>query len=272
MNAEEKNFPASELKLQKLRTQGQVPFSRDMMTFAVLLGLFIALWVVVALSVDDLVTFTQSTFSPAATSGNGESLSSSLLVERVGEGFQILLKAIVMPLLALIFLVLLLGGLLQTRFLFHPGLMRLDFSRLFNFPAIDLGSFIRKAFLGCVQVVKVFAWMLVSYFILRYVFSKMFSSSSLLEDVEIFVQTTEEATRLPSDVLAFLVGEAKNELLRFFSYALGFSMFVAIVSRFVSVLIFHRTHRMTRTEVEAEYREMESSPEFRNAQRELSSE
>lgn len=280
MSSELKSFPASDLKLQKLRSSGEIPYSVDVSTFSVVLGAFIGLCVLFTSGLEIVVGFMQEAFV-AHTGVEGKDLE---LVEglamRIRETLGLTLWMFVLVFIPMMGIVLLVG-MLQTRFLFLVSLIKLDFGRVFRLQRALVSGMFSRLIAGLVQVGKVLGWVVVSAIILRYVFFQagfepvlrnvlLFGGDELMPPPSI-EQGELSGCASPSlyPCLVEEVEDARGLMIRFWGFALAFSFFIAVISWLAVLISFRRAHRMSRSEVEAEYREMEAAPEFRSAHREL---
>ena len=259
-------FPPTELKLDKLRKSGIVPFSNDVTSFAVILGSGLGLLLAYSIYRQPL----QEWIKTAWTLGPNE--SQAVLAAQA----YVLLKLItglaacfLFPVLTLVFV---LGG-LQTRFLFAPGLLGPDLGRFFRSPnALWQGSGGRFA-QAFFSTVKVLCWLLVAALLFNYLWNEALAPSSSIAPNAASVQAgmpgSDTGHVLRELQVESKVRAASSALRPFWTTALILSFFIAVLSRYIAVLRFREAHRMSRAEYEEELRETEPSPEFKGLRREL---
>ncbi len=88
MSDESKPYPASELKLERLRAEGVIPYSIEVDTAAVLLGFFIAVLLLTGFSAGLLAEFSTAAFSYSA---NEEIAQQSEVRSQMSEGVSLAL-------------------------------------------------------------------------------------------------------------------------------------------------------------------------------------
>jgi flagellar biosynthesis protein FlhB len=282
MAEELRRFPPTALKLEKLRKAGIVPFSEDVMCFAVFLGAGLGAWLCLTSSIAQVASLPQHLwtirYDETALAYGLVKKAMAAHFEQTAQVIFLITLAFIIPLVCLLFLI---GG-LQTRFLFSIEQVSPDFGRFFRFGAwIWQGLFVRLLS-GFVRLLKVLCWIIVSVMILGYLiteelpFAPVESAKMLAqEEVASSGATSKKETtssRLFIDLAGKVrLGQAQSEVGSFWFCVLVFSFFMGILSRFVTVLRFRQSYRMTRSELEAEYRETEQSSEMKGAQREISS-
>lgn len=247
---ERKQYPASDLKLQRLREAGTFPRSADVASLGCLTGFGLAILLLWRDGAGFIHYFSQA-FSTAAAPGE------------IAWGALAQLRRASALVLGVVAAVVILFGLFQSRFLFRLGLFRLDFSRIFSLAANLLEPLPRGIALGVLALIKSAAWITVAVLLLIYTLSavaRLFTDGPGGGGVSLEATVAHGASEL-------LQG-AQQVFWANFLGALAFLFFLAILSRFLVVLWFRHAHRMTRSELEAEFRETEISPEFKASRRE----
>jgi flagellar biosynthesis protein FlhB len=280
MAEELRRFPPTALKLEKLRKAGIVPFSEDVMCFAVFLGAGLGAWLSLTSSVSQVASLSKRLWTIRYDEAT---LAYGLLEKAVAADFKqtaqvtfVMTLEFVIPLVCLLFLI---GG-LQTRFLFSMEQLNLDFGRFFRFGGwIWQGLFVRLLS-GFMRLLKVLCWVIVSAMILGYLITEKLPFAPV-ENAKILAQEetapSSNVSKKESAGSRLFVDQAgkvrlnqvQSEIGSFWFCVLVFSFFMAILARFVTVLRFRQSHRMTRSELEAEYRETEQPSELKAAQREI---
>ncbi len=248
MASDFKPYPPSDAKLLKLRREGIYPRSRAVTVFASVLGAAVGMFLV---------------FSSGATlvsrlgglwRGDPEAGARPLETAR-----EVILSGgwlFLMPLLALV----LFFGLLQSRFLFAPGLIRFTFGRLL--PRPDRLASEAKRSIG--TALMFLFWSGAMYVLLRTGLESLAVGQA--EPAEPFSSFRSSsalgANGLSESALSFLEISRENVLTTCFT-ALGFAFAAALLSRFTTVVGFRSEHGMSREEIEAENRETEISPDIR---------
>lgn len=278
MSEELHRFPPTELKLEKLREAGIVPFSEDVMCFAVFLGTGVGIWLCAVSCMKQIAGLFEhlwaARYDEAALAGELVKSSVAEHFAKTGQAVFLMTLAFVVPLVCL---VLLTGG-LQTRFLFSLNRLSLDFGRFFRFGGWIWQGLFTRFFFGFTRLIKVLCWIVVSAMILGYLITEKLPFAPV-ESAKIVGQAApagdgKERGGAVSPLFADSAGEARlseaiDEIGSVWFCLLAFSFFVGILSRFVTVLRFYQSHRMTRSELEAEYRETEQAPQFKGMQREI---
>ena len=255
-----KEFPASEQKLLRLRRAGQVPFSYDVVTLGVVLGLSLGVFVFIKTKWPGLRSYWIQAFSAtsgtiAAQAGAGKSVAQATS-ETATTFFQQLFLgsiALIVPLIVVAFLF----GWAQNRFLVTFQPVRLDLKRAFSSENILSGSLSRLPTV-LAALVKAGAWTVLALILI----GQLFSAETYGANIPAFRSGNEGV-----EWQRFLV-PVTTPIIRISITAVVFCFFWALVSRFVVVLRFRLAQRMTRAEVEAEARESEPSGEMRRARRE----
>ena len=146
-----KQFPASDLKLEKLRKQGVVPFSLDLLSAAVLFGFFIGAAIFFNFYQVEFLQETEKVFE-----------SASFSVDLFWKMLFVSLACFLIPIASLVILV----GLYQTRFLVTFNALKPSFSGSRD----KLSSRSLKSIL---MLIKTLAWLILAYLVLRYFFSRL---------------------------------------------------------------------------------------------------
>lgn len=241
--SEQKSFPASEQKLRKLRLQGVVPYSRDLSSFSMLLGLALALLFVARKVGDDFIA------------RFGESFQVGSIAELIRLYSRDIFTYFAIS-LAAFFVFLLPVALYQTRALFSIGnAVSFDLGRIFRLNVGIRGSEIVQ------RLVKFILWSSIFTMLMVYILREEVPRQSAFGGFKGLISIAEaDAVR---NVLVAEVSNWLSPLLRVSIWVLVFSFAIGIASRFIVVLSFLNEHRMSRQEAEQEYRESEVSPELK---------
>jgi len=240
MPDQEKNSPPSELKLSHLRQAGIVPFSRDLMTGAVVAGLTIGLMVLFAKHVPEIAYWFVEHVKKdigVLNANSAQKIVPEIMLERTG-AFSTKLLLWTIALIGPILLAAIVIGALQTKFLF-------TFARFgFGSTYVRKLDFKQRLYLAILNLLKVG--------IVSFVFvAIMFFSFGYLISIE-------------------NVGQGKIFIFKLLLITLVLALIIGVISRIVVVLNFKREHRMTRDELAQESREGESPPDVKRAIKELS--
>lgn len=260
MASEDKRFPATELKLTRLRQAGVIPLTADCLTFAAYLGMLLGVVSLIRVSSAQLTTASEVVFrSTAADEGSANALMD------LAAAFGMSVLAFLVPLVLAVCIV----GALQTKFLLTFSQLGLNFSRLFQWPAVSVG----RSLSGLFYVLRSAAWITVSILCIRYFFDQL---QLLPRPAFSYIQDLFQASNNKSGAIAkisqlFLV-PGMEMLMQTLRTLLLITFFVAVVSYVLTWLKFKREHMMTRGEVESEQREQEQSPEFSQRRRDIQSE
>ena len=251
-----KNFPPSALKLERLRSEGIVPGSTDVLIFAAVLGLFVGIFVLSSTVLEELLAYTRSVFIASSLRQEADLRSGLLIALRS-------ISAVVLPLCCAVLLI----GMLQNKFLFVWKIITFNMSRLFV-AGQYIGRFFERIGSSLLAALRVCCWLGVCLLLLRYI-SLLLVPAVIIPDFK-FAELLLSMNSSSGAIVGFdayadrLLGPLKH----LFILSLAFSFFVGILSYFIAVLAFYREHRMTRQEVESENRELEHSPELITARNE----
>jgi len=255
MSSELKNYPAADIKLQRLRKAGVTPRSADLTSAAVCLGL--TLGVVVAYSglETELLEYLRKALELKLSSENGD--------VQIGIMWNYLSRILFLVFLPLLVCVVLVDA-YQAKFVFTLRPIYSELGRGFNVAANLLEGLLRRILFAGGDFVKVVAWIAVAALLIWFSLEEFISVVGGSSDTgQQYVLNWDNRESLANGI-----GVAGNKLLFFVVLAaLVFVVFVGVLSRFVAVLNYRREHQMTRSELDAEYREMEGSPEFKAARR-----
>lgn len=244
----QKDFPPTELRIQRLRDEGVVPFSSEMSSlFAVLaIALLISLARFYLLATPGRVT------NFAATYFAWESAEAS-----IGMGEAAIIVGCVLLLSLGVLAVVLLGGLLQNRFLWATSalgksLNLVSFDKFFGIRG-RIGAIILRSITAIALFAIVFA--LIRVIVTDYfgAYQQIASDGNLQKDV--------------STLLALQLVSLVDYLMKALWGSVAILAAIAVVSRVVVVQSFRLQYSMTREEIEAEQRETEPSTEVRERQR-----
>ncbi|MCC6220313.1 MAG: EscU/YscU/HrcU family type III secretion system export apparatus switch protein [Deltaproteobacteria bacterium] len=271
MSVENKQFPATETKLRRLRQAGTVAFSADFTSFGVTIGFFVGVGVFLLRQVDELLPFLKAFWAGGRVNVAG--------AESVSSAFKVLLEASACFLLAVLTIVVLLGF-YQTRFLFTLIPLRPSLASFASLGRNLFGDFSGRVSQVFFATIKVLAWVVVVVLFMLHCISEMPQN---LVEIDGAVRTSvAEADYAAKQEFNGVKAESEvtiafrnyyrsfgRYLLFFFAVILGFSFFVGILSRFVVVVAYANKHKMSRAEIEAENRESEASPEMKTAMKAL---
>lgn len=245
--ADDKQFPPSELRLERLREQGVVPFSRELSSAVVFLVLAAVMLLALALVRRESIAIFRFvarywTVAPASSGGT--------------HAFVEQFVALSITIAALVFVGVLLGGLLQNRFLWAPKALGRRGS-LWNFNLFNglTARIVRLGLAGLAAFISV--------------------AAALASGADWFASINAPTTAAVAlDVTAATREIAEMRLFSFWSFlqrmigmgVIGLLLWGVLAKLYV-VYNFRQMHRMTRAEVEAELRETEPSPELRARRR-----
>ncbi|MFN8391702.1 MAG: EscU/YscU/HrcU family type III secretion system export apparatus switch protein [Bdellovibrionota bacterium] len=253
-----KGYPPSEQKLKKLRESGVIPKSGDVLLFAVLLGALLGVRAVMSFG---WRAFAESCWKTNCVFERSDLLTPGATLARtvLALSARLMLPAVVMVLLF---------GLLQTRFLLAPHLVRIDFGRLARGVAALVGF--RKQLISAVlQVLKFAAWAAVCYLLLSALLRWVEAAPELeIRPHEMAEKGSSVWRSVRSGLLTELAG-TQAHLSGVAMAGIGFTFALGVLSYFVAFLSFRQEHAMSRGEIEAESRELEPSPEVQQAIRDL---
>ncbi len=258
MAEEQKYYPATSLKLSRLRLSGVLPFSSDVMCFAIIAGSFAGLYFALNSSLEQLPVLARQGWTQSPTDIN-------TITSQMREAAREAWKTIWFFVLPTLFAVWLIGS-LQTKFLWSLNLVGFDLSRVFTVKSFSLRSGLNQALIAFGDALKLTCWLVVALMVLRYI---------IIETLPVILMSHETAIGAgysPAKDIAAISSKltaAGKEIVRVWLAAFFFAFFLAILARFVVVLRFRAEHRMSREELEAEYRETEPLMEMRNARKEL---
>lgn len=263
MSDESKPYPASELKLERLRSEGEIPYSPEVDSAAVLIGLFCVALLLTGLWEGVFQDFVVEAFSYSANEGTfSENSFEELSNEKMSSFSQSLLALISIILVPFVGLLMLLG-LLQTRFLFSFSALGLKFSRLFDLTGLTPRAFIARFFRALTAFALSLAGLLIAFVVIRYFFTSVIDSNFN----QISFSLSEPLSLSAFEELSFV---AFLQSMSYFAIGalIGGSLLLACGAYFFRVFHFKAIHRMSRAELEAEYREMEPSAELLTARKE----
>ena len=271
MASEERSIPPSEHKLEQLRKSGQIPFSPELITFAACAALPLSLLLLTAALRERVPPLFDQLRQPEMAVKSGKITA---------EFFQAAASAAATGLVAgagIVAVAIFLVGAVQNRFLvtFEP----LGFNvrnLLGSNPFAGMGSRLLTALVHSVLALGCIA---AGYLAVQQLLS---------ENVDRYRETVSSRRMIVDDESIAIPGEApptgfamEREIARAGVWAgaaelqAGVSglvvpilvavFFVGVFARIAAGILFSRSHRMTRAEAEAEARETESSPQFRQA-------
>jgi flagellar biosynthesis protein FlhB len=251
-----KRFPATELKLERLRSDGIVVQSREVLLFAAVVGVGIGISTLITLWHPDFIGYAKSSFSDPSSDTAG--------LSKLFEQAKYFLAFGVLLFCGLVSLAVFVLGLLQTRFLVVFKQLVPDFGRILPSlpfaPIAGMKRVIRSTILLAVVLVF-FIWYLKQLF-LDYNQEVVRTLSALDLDAGYSRAAIVQALQAPLDFL--------RSWAHFFFMCMSFMLFfLAIGCYLLDYFSFRRAQRMTRSELEEEYREMETPGDFDSSRREL---
>ncbi len=234
--AAEKHYPPTEYRLKELRSEGIVPFSRDLLSFSLIVGLCLSLLIVWSDQGPKVQKFLQQSYQ--STPEN--------LTAFTAQGYLFGLKLCFILLLPILFLCIL-SSLIQTKFLFTPYRLGVDFGRFFSIWREVFRQFRKRFLVASLDVLKVILWFAVSFAMI----------SSLLDQ---FPQVNAPGMTLMGEI-SILEEMGKS----IFSITLFVMGIIALTSWALSLWVFRQEHSMSREDLEGEVKQTEISPEVRKA-------
>lgn len=243
---EEKIFPPSETKLERLRKEGVIPFSRGLTNFAIVLGVSLSIVVLVGLG-EEITEFIKQMLSESQTTKEG--VVQSLLLAR-GMFYKLSFYSLLVVLLPVLGI-----GLYQTKFLITFRRIGVDFGRVFTLSS--------NLFAG--------GWSRVQTGFGSLIVSSLWGGLFCLVVAFLLAEDS-------SGFRKMLDGNPGDEMRNFQAFfvkvgvfSLVFCFFMGVLSRLGVVLRYNHQHRMSRSELETEGKESEVSSEIRSAQRQRQS-
>lgn len=277
-----KSFPPSDLKLERLRKEGVVPFSLELQNAALIAALVAGGWLFYASAWN---WFGIADFVREYLSSDGAK-ADELVLRAQGLFFE--LSAVVLfPLLLAVVLV----GLCQTRFLIVSRPFKIGFSWMLKLSNPLSGTFVRLI-ARLMELLKCSCWVLICSLCLFWCFGLLFdrtgSETAAAEKsngsavfMELVLSGNLKAaksaeTKGPGP--AFGLGQLERDIFRarlketfwpFLVAALAYAAILGVLSRIWCVLKFQREHSMTREEIEAEQREVETPGIVKDARKDF---
>lgn len=244
MSDDDKNYPASDLKLERLRRQGVIARSSDLSSFAIVLGLVLGCCVLVNGAGEVVVGILR-----ICLSGNCAQSPQALMAENVYA--MLVVNGLVF---VLIVGCLVLVDIVQNKGLFTPGAWRFNLGAPFSFSSNI--SQTKRRFVGVFLKNALFVggWLAVVYMLFIAAFQEIIPSVTMMAASEVGAQHWQFYQDFAVQVLIASASAC---------------FFFAVLSWFIAILQFRREHRMSRTELEQEYREMEPPPELRRARQDV---
>ncbi len=222
-----KQFPVSEYKLERLRQEGEVAFSRDVQILSMIVGVLIGGGCVYFFYAKDFEEIFITFFSISDASIKDKFIQSLVLFSKG-------LAAFIFPCC----FVIILFGWMQTNFLITSKPLHISFNRLFSGLDNPIGYFLGNLINGFIDYLKWFCCLVIGTGIL-WLFLKDYSTGESFAGLNWF-------WLFVTGILVYLI-------------------VLAIISRIAASYLFNRKHMMTRSEVEAEMRETESPHHIRQA-------
>ena len=262
MSDGEKRYQPSDLKLERLRRDGVMPFSMDVLTFAAILGFFIGCAALFNSLSSEIIARCRDAWEAGGFAAESAVSTGAGIVTAL-RGVLFLTSAVLLP----VFILVLLSGTLQTRFFFGFSALRPQWSALFQLHRLSLAEMGRRFGLAILSLCKVSLWLGLAVLAFLSLFLPIFPEglpASRRASGVISQQVTGSSPAFAGELVRY-----KEQLVVLAAAALGAAFFIGVLSRIASVLYFQYQHRMSRAELEAEYRESEPAPEVRDAQREF---
>jgi len=251
MSDSSQSFPPSDIKLAKLRQVGALPFSANVMHLSIFLGAFIAVWFVRRFYGFSFIDSVKEQFFFLGRTSKDDLVDQ--LIAAAGL-IGVSLVVFIVPVLLAVFIA---GG-IQTRFLFSSRALSVDFGRVFSFFGNIAASWRAGIIVAGSALILIASWFSVVSLLVYYIFSDIVTSVTIQGALAVPFAGAD----IRRMVILELLGQLWELFAVFFVVFLAYGLFVAIPSRFLVLLRFHRMHRMSRAEVEAELREYEVAPEL----------
>lgn len=239
-----KQYPPSDTKLEKLRRSGVIPQSRFVDMAGILSGLLIGVVAFRSVGLVEVRGFARESWS-----------QSGLSAELAQNFFSVLGKSAGVFLFVYV-AIRIVGGIISTRGLFTFGAVGFNPGRMFawrqNIVSQKFSFFSILLYIAVLTAWGVLSWLLGFYF-----FREFSDSGNLnLPGVGSATEAGGMLTFVLENIIGWVLGAA---------VILGLA--AAAIGYFVASLEFRKSHAMTRSELEAEYRETEVSPQMRQARR-----
>lgn len=272
MSGDSRSFPPSELKLKRLREEGIIPLTSDVLSFAAILGLALSFSLLLPFFAE-FEALARRILPAACRLRAGPTFFKELLFDETRDLGLFLLRAGAGSILVIAGCVVFFG-LLQTRFFFllsaiYPRLSRLHASSFFRGRMERLVS----AFCSLLKLILIFSaasFVLYGYFGALEEWSVSYLDGAKQQQVleSVFGAKTDLAPALKQVLLSY----GRPPLAQSLRLLVVLSFIVAIVSRVLAGYLFWHGQHMTRGEIEAEYREAEQPSAFKGAREEMNSE
>lgn len=267
MAGEDKPFPPSDYKLSQLRRAGIIAYSPLLTASALIVGLLAGINLVIPSVAGNLAKMLSKSAASAGTMTSAE-----IKAEWFATG-EFLFTAVGEMLLIGVAIVLLVGF-VQSRFYFSPSNALPNFGRLFRLQPSAALIPARRTFRILPLVLLWLAIVIAFGMRLTSAPLPLFPQLAFSEKQGLFLHGTPRSTfAAVADVRdsAASGGLLTHELLATLSpllwYTAIFFAVVGILSRVIVHVEYLQRHRMTRTELDAELREMEMRPELRRGLR-----
>ena len=237
-----------------------MPFSYDVVTLGVVLGLSLGVFVFIRSRWTGLESYWRQTFSAASGTTVAQAVTGKPVDQATSEAATTFFQQLILGNLALIvplFMIAFLFGWAQNRFLVTFQPVRFDLRRAFRSDNILASSFSRIPTVFA-ALIKAGSWTILALILIGQLFSAETYGVSIPA-----IRSGNEGVEWQQLLIPWAA-----PVIRLSIAAVVFCFFWALVSRFVVVLRFRLSHRMSRAEVEAETRESEPSGEMRRARRE----
>lgn len=243
--SEEKIFPPSDTKLERLRKEGEIPVSQALTSFAIIIGVSLSVVVLLGFS-GEITEVVKQMFSETQTTGEGAEQSFLRARGMLYKLFFFPLTVVLLPVVGV--------GLYQTKFLITFRRVHVNFGRIFSLGSNLFGGGWWRLQIGFGTLVVGCLWGVLFCLVVSFL---------LAEDGGVFSGFREN--------LGANSQEELDNFQEFFIKVVAFSalycFFIGVLSRLAVVLRYNHQHRMSRSELEMESKESEVSSEIRLAQR-----
>jgi len=262
MSESSKIFPPSDLKLERLRREGVVPYSQEFNTAAFFIGISAAIFVFVYLSWEPIWKFFNTSFA-ASQLGRDE------LGDSMRDAVQLVLSKTALV-LVLTSLIVLLCGLYQTKFLLRFQLLAPSFARVFDFSRVVKSLSFGHLGKAVVGLTKGILWVSLAAICIRQMVVTLIHifPEQIVVALRQIVQASSNKAASNSQFIKVYIAKAFEVLSGVLIWALVFLLLLGVLSRIIVMVSYFRRHQMTRAEVDAEAKEMDVSPQIHQERRE----
>ncbi len=279
MAEEMKRFPPTALKLERLRSSGTVPYSKAVMCFAVVLGALVGAIVSLPVAAASIAALARDAWSASSGSewlrNEPASKALALSAAQISRALAKTVLSFVVPFFAIVLLL----GALQTKFLFSFALFQPGMARFFKSGGWIWDGARKRLLAAGAGAVVVAVWAAASCVLLYTVLpakmpaagvgrSVMLDGGNAPGNGVVSTALSDNTEFLTALSLSARLDWAKGLFMSVWQTALFFSLFAGVCGYVAVWLAFRQEHRMSRAELEAEYRETDQAPEMKSAHRE----